>query len=155
MPLITIDLGNAATSALVAYVLIILLPFASAVALAAVPVVSWFQVGILAVILPAALVNVNLAAVKLAAVISLLERSVLVAYVEVIVLPLPSLVALVALDALPVTLPVKGPTKPVAVTVPFTSSLLVGFVLPIPILADSLLIEITFVSFDLLESLAS
>ena len=47
--------------------------------------------------------------------ISLLAHSVLVAYVEVMVLPLPSLVALVALEAfperLPVTLPVTLPTR--------------------------------------------
>ena len=89
----------------------ILLPFASAVALAAVPVVSWFQVGIFAVILPAVLVSVSLDVVKLAAVISLLERSVLVAYVEVMVFPLPSLVALVALEALPLRLALIVPGR--------------------------------------------
>ena len=66
-----------------------------------------------AVILPAALVNVSFVAVKLAAVISLLARSVLVAYVEVIVLPLPSLVALVALEALPLMFIPQVPLAPV------------------------------------------
>lgn len=89
------------------------MPFASAVALAAVPVVFWFQVGMFAVILPAALVSVNLDAVKLAAVISLLARSVLVAYVEVMVFPLPSLVALVALEALPLIFIPQVPLAPV------------------------------------------
>ena len=59
--------------------------------------------------LPAVLVSVSLDVVKLAAVISLLARSVLVAYVEVIVFPAPSLVALVALEALPERLPVTLP----------------------------------------------
>ena len=89
------------------------MPFASAVALAAVPVVFWFQVGISAVILPAALVKVSFVVLKLAAVISLLARSVLVAYVEVIVFPLPSLVALVALEALLLIFIPQVPLAPV------------------------------------------
>lgn len=66
-----------------------------------------------AVILPAALVNVSLDVVKLAAVISLLARSVLVAYVEVIVFPFPSLAALVALEALPLIFIPQVPLAPV------------------------------------------
>lgn len=66
-----------------------------------------------AVILPAALVNVSFVAFKLTAVMSLLERSVLVAYVEVMAFPLPSLAALVALEALPLIFIPQVPLAPV------------------------------------------